>query len=147
LSVALTNNSHPGYPYDQTLHAWVACGSSLVAAADPSYTWYQVASCANGNTQSSSAIPGCEAKVVQDPAKVAKVKACVSDSQLSSRLVEAMHALAASAHEFPAVSVNGNSSAVPEPDQHGDDAQPLIEAICAASPQAQLPPACAGARS
>ena len=61
-------------------------------------------------------------------------------------LVAAMHAIAETYRDFPTVLINGAPDpAVPEPDTHGDDVQPLIQEVCrlAGASGATLPPACA----
>lgn len=133
-------------PYDgnfSDMHALVACAMLDPAAArtDANYTWFRIYSCCNGHVQRS--VEECSA---DKPAEfVEPLKVCMKKRETPT-LIAAMHAIAETYRDFPTVLINGAPDpAVPEPDTHGDDVQPLIQEVCrlAGASGATLPPACA----
>jgi hypothetical protein len=147
LQVAFKTGSHSGYPTDDSLHSWVACGANVSSTGDDQFYWYQVASCACGNRKEQSALEECAKGV--PAAAVAPVRACMADTARAQALTSAMHKYADSFKDYPWVIVDGDDKAVPEPDTHGDKVEPLLAKVCERAQQAHawpasdLPAACA----
>lgn len=133
--------------YDKVLHSFVACGNYAVGSGDAQYWWYRVLSCAENHHQGNgSSVPACAQSVPQSAsAGAAKIRECMANPTLSSRLMKRMHEIADKVDDYPTVLVNNASDPrVPEPDTHGDDPSALIKEICRLSAP-PLPKACASA--
>lgn len=129
LQLLFIAGSHPGVPVIKEMQPFVAC-AQYVPPVPGNYAWFEATACMDDG---SSSYDTCIKKVNMPSSQLSNITSCMQDTALSSKLVTAMNKKATDTlpgQAYPWVQVKGTS--MPEPDMHGDDAGPTIEAICAA---------------
>lgn len=107
------------------MHAWVACGGNVTGSSDPDYSWLQVGGCALDGKKT---VTECALSVGISAELHKPILACMADEAKATSLVDEMHRNCQGHDDFPWVEVEG--TALPAPDESGNDLTPLLKAIC-----------------
>lgn len=138
MQVYFRQQTHPGVPVIKQLQPFTACAQHLFPSSN-TYNWFVAASCMDdGHTSYAS----CVSKANIPSKELTAITNCMNNATESGSLVKDMNTKAANnpGPAWPWVLVKGVT--MPEPDMHGDDPTPMIDAICKDFSGAKKPAAC-----
>lgn len=138
MQVYWRQQTHPGVPVIKQLQPFAACAQYLYPNSD-TYDWFVAASCMDSGQTSYSS---CVSKANIPSKELTAITICMKNTTESGNLVKEMNAKAANnpGSRWPWVIVDGVT--MPEPDEHGDDPTPMIDAICKDFSGTNKPAAC-----